>query len=67
VARFENVCPDAVRCRKMRSGEVLTMFKRLAVIFSVVAVGLLLSGCTKCGPFWEDWMQSPKSCKSDHF
>jgi len=46
---------------------VSTMFKRLAVIFSVVAIGLVLSGCTKCGPFWDDWMQSPKSCKSNHF
>jgi hypothetical protein len=43
------------------------MFRRLALIFSVVALGLLLNGCTKCGPIWDDWMQSPKSCKSDHF
>jgi hypothetical protein len=45
----------------------VAMFRRLALIFSVVAVGLLLNGCTKCGPIWDDWMQSPKSCKSDHF
>jgi hypothetical protein len=43
------------------------MFRRLALIFSVVAFGLALSGCTKCGPIWDDWMQSPKSCKSDRF
>jgi len=22
-------------------------------------------GCTECGPIWDDWMQSPISCKSD--
>jgi len=27
-------------------------------------VGLLLDGCTKCGPIWDDWLQSPKACKS---
>jgi hypothetical protein len=43
------------------------MFRRLALIFSVIAMGLALNGCTKCGPIWDDWMQSPKSCKSDHF
>jgi hypothetical protein len=42
------------------------MFRRLALIFSVIGIGLALNGCTKCGPIWDDWMQSPKSCKSDH-
>jgi hypothetical protein len=46
---------------------VSNMFRRLALVFSVVAMGLALNGCTKCGPIWDDWMQSPKSCKSDHF
>jgi hypothetical protein len=41
------------------------MFRRLALIFCVAAMGLLLDGCTKCGPIWDDWVQSPKSCKSD--
>jgi hypothetical protein len=41
------------------------MFRRLALIFSVAAMGLLLNGYTKCGPIWDDWVQSPKSCKSD--
>jgi hypothetical protein len=27
----------------------------------------MLDGCTKCGPIWDDWIQAPKSCKSDHF
>jgi hypothetical protein len=38
------------------------MFRLIALIFSVVALSLV---CTKCGPIWDDWMQSPKSCKSD--
>jgi hypothetical protein len=52
---------------KASRGSASFMFRRLALIFSVVAMGLLLDGCTKCGPIWDDWMQSPKSCKSDHF
>jgi hypothetical protein len=48
-------------------GSFRTMFRRWVVIGSVVAFSLALSGCTKCGPIWDDWMQSPKSCKSDHF
>lgn len=41
------------------------MLKRTLVIATVVTLGLLASGCTKCGPIWDDWIQSPKSCKSD--
>jgi hypothetical protein len=41
------------------------MLRRLILLVSVMAVGLALSGCTKCGPIWDDWMQSPKTCKSD--
>jgi hypothetical protein len=48
-------------------GEWPFMFRRLILLFGVIAVGLALSGCTKCGPIWDDWMQSPKSCKSDRF
>jgi len=40
------------------------MFRRLVLIVGLLALGLALGGCSKCGPFWEDWMQ--KSCKSDH-
>jgi hypothetical protein len=43
------------------------MLRRWVLIFSVVATGLALSGCTKCGPIWDDWMRSPKSCKADQF
>jgi hypothetical protein len=49
------------------AGRTAAMFRRLALIFSVVAIGLVLNGCTKCGPIWDDWTQSPKSCKSDNF
>jgi hypothetical protein len=41
------------------------MFRRLAVVFGVIAVALLLDGCSKCGPFWSDWTRSPQACKSD--
>ncbi|WP_249780630.1 peptidylprolyl isomerase [Bradyrhizobium sp. dw_78] len=40
------------------------MFRRSVLISGVIAMGLLLNGCTKCGPIWDDWM--PKSCKADH-
>ena len=42
------------------------MFRRWVIILGLVALGLALSGCSKCGPFWEDWMQPSKSCRSDH-
>ena len=48
-------------------GNSSAMFRRLALILGVIALGLALDGCTKCGPIWDDWMHSPKSCKSDHF
>jgi hypothetical protein len=41
------------------------MLRRCVLAVCLVALGLALSGCTKCGPFWNDWLQSPKSCKSD--
>ena len=31
------------------------MLQRLAMIGSVVALALMLNGCTKCGPIWDDW------------
>ena len=40
------------------------MAKRLLLVSGVIAVGLLLNGCTKCGPIWDDW--TSKSCKSDN-
>jgi hypothetical protein len=41
------------------------LLRRLLFIFGVIAMGLGLGSCTKCGPIWDDWAQSPKSCKSD--
>jgi hypothetical protein len=58
--------PD-LRPHHRGAGRVVIMFRRPALIFSVVAMGLALNGCTKCGPIWDDWTQSPKFCKSDHF
>jgi hypothetical protein len=46
-------------------GERMDMSRRLSVIFGVLAFGFALGGCTKCGPIWDDWVQGPKSCKSD--
>jgi hypothetical protein len=40
------------------------MFRRSVIVVGVVALAIVLGGCTKCGPIWDDW-QSPKSCKSD--
>jgi hypothetical protein len=49
------------------SGEkFFQMFRRLALLACVIAVGLMLNGCTKCGPIWDDWFPSQKSCRSDH-
>jgi hypothetical protein len=43
------------------------MVKRAVIGFGLVAILLVLDGCTKCGPIWDDWTQSPKSCRSDRF
>ncbi len=43
------------------------MLRRFALVLCLAAFGFVLNGCTKCGPFWDDWMQSPKSCKSDRY
>ncbi|WP_050402045.1 hypothetical protein [Bradyrhizobium embrapense] len=42
------------------------MFRGLVLLGGVIAIGLALGSCTRCGPIWDDWMQSPKSCKSDN-
>jgi hypothetical protein len=42
------------------------IFRRCLVVMGLIALGLMLDGCTKCGPIWDDWIQAPKSCKSDH-
>ena len=43
------------------------MLRRMLLIVFWIAAGPALNGCTKCGPIWDDWVQSPKSCKSDRF
>jgi hypothetical protein len=43
------------------------MVRRLLGLCCLIALGLMLDGCTKCGPIWDDWLQSPKSCKADRF
>ena len=50
----------------MKTREWWTMLRRVGLIVSGIALGLLMNGCTKCGPIWDDWLQSPKACKSDH-
>jgi hypothetical protein len=40
------------------------MLRRWAIMIGLVGIGLMLNGCTKCGPIREDWPQ--KSCRSDH-
>jgi hypothetical protein len=40
------------------------MLKRLTILSSVIALGLVLGGCTRCGWIWNDW-QAPASCKDD--
>ncbi|MGA7805893.1 peptidylprolyl isomerase [Bradyrhizobium sp.] len=42
------------------------MLRRWGIVVGTIALGLVLNGCTKCGPIWDDWMPPPKSCKSDH-
>jgi hypothetical protein len=42
------------------------MFKRLTILASVVAFGLMVSGCSKCGFWLDEWANRPaKSCKDD--
>ena len=49
--------------RSVREGGV--MFRRVLLLLSLIAMGLALDGCTRCGPIWDDWVQPSKSCKSD--
>jgi len=41
------------------------MLKRLIILAGILAVGLTLGGCSKCGFWWDDWQSAPKSCKGD--
>jgi hypothetical protein len=47
----------SVRCR---------VLKRLSIVASVVALGVLVGGCSKCGFWLDEWLEQPaKSCKAD--
>jgi hypothetical protein len=41
------------------------VFKRLTIVASVVAFGMMVSGCTKCGFWWDEWQSRPAACKGD--
>jgi hypothetical protein len=42
------------------------MLRHWAIMIGLAGISLMLNGCTKCGPIWEDWLRSQKSCRSDH-
>jgi len=41
------------------------MLKRLITIGCLLAFGLSVSGCSKCGFWWDEDRNAPKSCKGD--
>jgi hypothetical protein len=41
------------------------VLKRLTILACVVAFGLALGSCTKCGFWWDELRPAPKSCKGD--
>ena len=42
------------------------MAKRLTVFGCLLAFGLGLGGCSKCGFWWDEWGNRPnKTCKGD--
>ena len=41
------------------------MFKRLTILTSLLALGLMLGGCSKCGFWWDEWQSRPGACKGD--
>ena len=42
------------------------VFKRLTIVACIVAFGLMVSGCSKCGYWLDEWLEKPaKSCKGD--
>jgi hypothetical protein len=48
----------------MRSTVRWGVLKRLTIVAGVLALGLTLGGCTKCGFWWDDW-QWPRACKDE--
>jgi hypothetical protein len=61
-AGFENNRPSLAD--RGENGHIAVM-KNVSVVIAIIALGLVLGGCSKCGPFWEDWRSTPKSCQSD--
>ena len=41
------------------------MFKRLTILTGILALGLMLGGCSKCGFWWDEWQSRPGACKGD--
>jgi hypothetical protein len=41
------------------------MFRRLTIVASLLALGLMLGGCSKCGFWLDEWRSQPGSCKGD--
>jgi len=41
------------------------MLKRLTILAGVLVMALAVSGCSRCGFWWDDWQSAPKSCKGD--
>jgi hypothetical protein len=41
------------------------MLKRLTILTCVLAFGLALGGCSKCGFWWDEWQSRPGACKGD--
>ena len=42
------------------------MFKRMTIVATVMAFGFMVSGCSKCGFWLDEWANRPaKSCKGD--
>jgi hypothetical protein len=39
--------------------------KNASIAIVLIALGLALGGCSKCGFFWDDWRSTPKSCQGD--
>ena len=41
------------------------VLKRFTILAGILALGLSLGGCSKCGWIWDDWKSPAKSCRDD--
>jgi len=41
------------------------VFKRLTILTSVLALGLMVGGCSKCGFWWDEGQSQTQSCKGN--